>query len=326
LKTAREAVASDFARRGVEVAASSIVLTASTSEAYSLLFKLLCDPGNVVLVPRPSYPLLEHLAVLDSVALDHYPLEYQDGWRLDLDALRFRLRATDSAPVRAVVLVTPNNPTGSVATVAELAAVAALARDHEVALVSDEVFADYPLSIPACGSALSQREALTFTLGGLSKSIGLPQVKLGWIGVSGPERLVSDAMERLETICDTYLSVSTPVQAAARDLMQAGASVRYQILERVRANLERLLAEATAFPSCSVLKVEAGWYAVLQVPRIGSEEAIVLDLLDTTGVLVHPGYFYDFDREAFLVVSLLPETAVFAWAVRALFSRIGGRR
>ena len=323
-QAAREAVSADFARRGVTVAPSCIVLTASTSEAYSLLFKLLCNAGDVVLVPKPSYPLLEHLTALDAVELEHYPLEYHQGWRIDLDAVRRRLRAARSAPLRAIVLVTPNNPTGSVVTEAELTALSALAREHEVALISDEVFSDYAIAVPECGSALRQRDALTFALGGLSKSVGLPQVKLAWIGVGGPATLVSDAMERLETICDAYLSVSTPVQAAAGALMQAGAPVRHQIIERVRENFERLSAEAAAFPSCSVLKIDAGWYAVLQVPRLDSEEAMVLDLLEKTGVLVHPGYFYDFDREAFLVVSLLPETAVFAWAVRALFDRIGG--
>ena len=324
-QAAREAVSADFARRGVTVAPSCIVLTASTSEAYSLLFKLLCNAGDVVLVPKPSYPLLEHLTALDAVELEHYPLEYHQGWSIDLDAVRRRLRAARSAPLRAIVLVTPNNPTGSVVTEAELTALSALAREHEVALISDEVFSDYTFAISECGSALRQQDALTFALGGLSKSVGLPQVKLGWIGVGGPATLVSDAMERLETICDAYLSVSTPVQASAGALMQAGAPVRHQILDRVRENFERLSVEAAAFPSCSVLKIDAGWYAVLQVPRLDSEEAIVLDLLETTGVLVHPGYFYDFDREAFLVVSLLPETAVFAWAVRALLERIGGR-
>jgi aspartate/methionine/tyrosine aminotransferase len=289
-----------------------------------LLFKLLCDPGDVVLVPKPSYPLLDHLTALDGVELEHYALEYHHGWTIDLDAVRRRLRAEGSAPVRAIVLVTPNNPTGSVARPPELAALSELALERDVALISDEVFADYPIGIPECGSALRQPNALTFSLGGLSKSVGLPQVKLGWMGVGGPDALVDNAMDRLETICDAYLSVSTPVQSAAGALMLAAAPVRHQILERVRENVERLSAEAAAFPSCSVLNVEAGWYAVLRVPRLSSEEALVLDLLETTGVLVHPGYFYDFEREAYLVVSLLPETAVFAWAVRALFGRIGG--
>ena len=322
--SAREAVSSEFARRDVTVSPSRIVLTASTSEAYSLLFKLLCDPGDVVLVPNPSYPLLDHLTALDGIALEHYPLEYQRGWSIDVDAVRRRLGAAGSPPVRAIVVVTPNNPTGSVASASELAALSEVARDRDVSLISDEVFADYPIGIPECGSALRQPNALTFALGGLSKSVGLPQVKLGWMGVGGPAALVDEAMERLETICDAYLSVSTPVQSAAGALMRAAVPVRHQILQRVRENVERLSTEAAAFPSCSVLTVEAGWYAVLRVPRLRGEEAIVLDLLETTGVLVHPGYFYDFEREAYLVISLLPETAVFAWAVRALFERIGG--
>ena len=172
----------------------------------------------------------------------------------------------------------------------------------------------------------SVEKALTFALGGLSKSAGLPQVKLGWIAVGGPVRLVGDALERLETICDAYLSVATPVQVAAPDLLAAGASVRAQILERVRQNLARLTAIAAASPECAVLPVEAGWYAVVQVPAVESEDAIVLDLLEQTGVLVHPGYFFDFEREAFLVVSLLPDPHVFASAAQALFAQIGTRR
>ena len=167
---------------------------------------------------------------------------------------------------------------------------------------------------------------LTFALGGLSKSVGLPQLKLGWMGVGGPNDTVSDAMERLETICDAYLSVSTPVQVAAPELLKTGAHVRAQIQRRVRSNFAALVDIASAYPSCSVLPAEAGWYAVVQVPAIESEESLVLDLLERTGILVHPGYFFDFEREAFLVISLLPETSSFVSALQTLFHEIGQRR
>ena len=319
---ARQAVSQDFARRGLSVPTARIVLTASTSEAYSLLFKLLCDPGDAVLAPRPSYPLIEHLTELDAVSLEHYHLEFHGRWELDVEELRACVR---SARARAIIMISPNNPTGSVVSDAELDAVAMMANEHGLALISDEVFADYPIAGPTPSSALRQDKALTFALGGLSKSVGLPQLKLGWIAVSGPDATVADAMDRLETICDAYLSVSTPVQTAAADLLAAGATVRDQIQERVRANYARLTAMASANPACAVMPAEAGWYAVVQIPAIASEETIVLDLLENAGVLVHPGYFFDFAREAFLIVSLLPEPAVFISAVEALLRQIGVR-
>lgn len=323
LLSARQAVSEDFARRGLSLSATRTVLTASTSEAYSLLFKLLCDPGDAVLAPRPSYPLIEHLADLDGVSIEHYRLEFHGRWELDLQELREK---AGLERMRAIIMINPNNPTGSVVTGAELDAMAAIAHQHDLALISDEVFADYPIAGPPPDSAIRQQTALTFALGGLSKSVGLPQVKLGWMAVGGPPALVADALERLETLCDAYLSVSTPVQAAAPDLLNAGASVRIQIQERVRGNFTRLRALSSANPACAVLPVEAGWYAVVQVPALASEEAIVLELLEQTGVLVHPGYFFDFEREAFVVISLLPEPEVFAAAVQTLFDRMGPRQ
>ena len=321
--TARQAVSDDFARRGLSVPANRIVLTASTSEAYSLLFKLLCDPGDAVLAPRPSYPLVEHLTELDGVLLHHYSLEFHGRWELDVDGLRQKAR---SERMRAIIMINPNNPTGSLVASHELDAVASIAREHGLALISDEVFADYPIMRDAGGSVLGQDTALTFVLGGLSKSAGLPQMKLGWIAVGGPAALVANALERLEIICDAYLSVSTPVQVAAADLFMTGGAVRTQIQQRVKANYTQLAALGTEHPACSVLPCEAGWYAVVQIPATDAEEAITVDLLEQAGVLVHPGYFFDFEREAFLVLSLLPETEVFATGVHALFHRIGSRR
>jgi alanine-synthesizing transaminase len=323
MPSARLAVSRDFARRGVPVAPDRIVLTASTSEAYSLLFKLLCDPGDAVLAPRPSYPLVEHLTELDGVSLEQYSLQFHGRWELDLEGLREKAR---SRKVRVIIMVNPNNPTGSVVANDELDAVASIAREYGLAIISDEVFAEYPIADLQPASALQKPTALTFVLGGLSKSIGLPQVKLGWIAVSGEASVVSDAMDRLETICDAYLSVSTPVQVAASELLSAGASLRAQIQRRVRDNYSQLVTVAAAHPACAVMPVEAGWYAVVQVPAVASEDTIVVDLLEQTGVLVHPGYFFDFDREAFLVVSLLPEPQVFASGTRMLFDQIGARR
>ncbi len=326
LRSAREAVAGDFLRRGSAVKSSRVVLTASTSDAYSLLFKLLCDPGDVVLAPRPSYPLVEHLTELDGVVLDHYGLEFHGQWAIDVHALHEKLSAPAGKRIRAIVVISPNNPTGSVVNDAELDALAVLARDHDLALIADEVFADYPLSGLPPASVLRQQTALTFSLGGLSKSVGLPQVKLGWMAIGGPSALVEEAMDRLEMICDAYLSVSTPVQVAVPNLLKSGAAVRTQIQQRVRENLASLRDMASACPGCSVMPAEAGWYAVMQVPAVKSEEMIVLDVLDRTGVLVHPGYFYDFEREAFLVMSLLPESGAFASAVQTLLSEIGRLR
>jgi aspartate/methionine/tyrosine aminotransferase len=322
LRSARQAVADDYARRGIGMPWNRIVLTASTSEAYSLLFKLLCDPGDTVVAPRPSYPLIEHLTELDGVLLDHYGLEFHGRWAIDIHALREKLAAPGKR-IRAIIMISPNNPTGSVVGDTELDAIRSLAHEHHLALIADEVFADYALSGSPPVSVLRQQTALTFALGGLSKSVGLPQVKLGWVGIGGPPGLVDEAMERLETISDAYLSVSTPVQIAAADLLKSGAAVRTQIQQRVRRNFACLADAVSAYPACSVLPVEAGWYAVLQVPAFKSEEMIVLDVLDRTGILVHPGYFFDFDREAFLVISLLPEAGLFADAVGTLLAEVG---
>ena len=326
LRSAREAVSADFGRRGILLPPDRIVLTTSTSEAYSLLFKLLCDPGDTVFAPRPSYPLVEHLTGLDAVSLEHFNLEYHGRWAVDVEGLKQSLPAQRHGRTRAIIMISPNNPTGSTFTTVELEAIAALAREHRLALISDEVFADYSLSGAACPTALSQHEVLTFVLGGLSKSIGLPQAKLGWIGVGGPDEEVAEALDRLETICDAYLSVSTVVQVAAPNVLKRGADVRGQIQRRIRDNFALLVEIACVYPSCSVLPAEAGWSAIIQVPSVRSEETLVLELLERTGILVHPGYFFDFEREAFLVISLLPETASFSSALHVLFGEIGRLR
>jgi aspartate/methionine/tyrosine aminotransferase len=321
LADARNAIARDYARRGLDVPAEHIVLTASTSEAYSLLFKLLCEPsGDAVLVPVPSYPLFDHLTRLDGVRPIPYRLEYHCRWTLDTEHLHDVWDDT----VRAVLAVTPNNPTGSCLDAGEMAALTDSAFARGAALILDEVFADYPLTAdPALVPSLPGR-GLAFRLGGLSKSVGLPQVKLGWIAVEGEADRVREALDRLELICDTYLSVSTQVQLAAPALLESGASVRAGILARVRENYHRLRTLATLHPAVNVLHAEGGWSAVVRVPARMPEEELVLRLIEADGVLVHPGFFFDFAHEAFLVVSLLPASSTFAEGVRRLLERVDG--
>jgi aspartate/methionine/tyrosine aminotransferase len=318
LRSAREAVASDFARRGYEVSPERIALTASTSEAYALLFKLLCDPGDAVLVPRPSYPLFDHLTLLESIEPRPYRLEYHGTWRVDFDSVQ---RALDDR-VKALLIVSPNNPTGSFLHPADRDGVAALCVSRDIALIGDEVFTDYPLQPPADrASVLDVTEGVVFSLGGLSKSAGLPQVKLGWMAVAGPDRKVDPVMQAYEMIADTYLSVSTPVQVAAPSLIVRGAEIRAQIASRVRRNLDALAAAAAAAPAVTLLPVEGGWSAVLRVPAYRSEEALVIELLVQDHVLVHPGFFFDFEHEAFVVVSLLVEPARFDAGVASVLGR-----
>jgi len=313
LPAAREAVAAYYAERGERVDPARVLLTASTSEGYAYLFKLLADPGDEVLVPRPSYPLFDFLAELDSVRVTHYPLVYEGGWRIDFDALRHAL----TPRTRAIVVVNPNNPTGSFLKQDELDELIRICRDRDLAVVSDEVFSDYAFDDDSRRvRTLSQTDnVLTFSMSGLSKVVGLPQLKLGWMVLSGPDSVRREAFERLEFIADTYLSVSTPVQWAAAGLLALRQGIQGQIQRRVRRNLEHLRATFRAESAVRVLNVEGGWYATLQVPRTRSEEDWALTLLDGHGVLVQPGFFYDFETEAFLVVSLLTPEAIFSEAI-----------
>jgi hypothetical protein len=318
LASARQAIADEISRSGRTVDPARVVLTASTSEAYSFLFKLLCNPGDQVLVPVPSYPLFEHLTRLELVEVRPYPLEYHGAWSIDRDAVE----AAITPRTRAVLVVSPNNPTGSVLTRGDLSLLARVCASRRLALIGDEVFCDYLLDArPDAARVLDQDEALTFSLGGLSKSAGLPQLKLGWMVAGGPAPLVDAALARLEIICDAFLSVSTPVQQAAGALLAAGRQVRGLILDRVQRNLQALHALVLQEPSCSVHRVEGGWSAVIRVPATRAEERLVLDLLEQDHVLAHPGYFFDFPHEAFVIVSLLPEPAEFRNGVARLLAR-----
>jgi alanine-synthesizing transaminase len=304
LLSAREAVAGYYGN----VPASRILLTASTSEAYAYLFKLLCDPGDEILSPRPSYPLFEFLAGLESVRVVQYPLRYDGVWHIDFDALQRAI----TPRTRAIVVVNPNNPTGSFLKREEWSRLQELG----IPILSDEVFCDYSFAPDdsRVRTLTDASEVLTFSMSGLSKIAGLPQMKLGWIVASGPGH--EAALDRLELIADTYLSVATPVQIALPRLLEASKTVREQILTRTRTNLE-LLRRSTV-----PLHLEGGWYATLQVPRTKSEEGWAVELLERRDVLVQPGFYFDFESEAFLVLSLLTTPDVFAEGLRRLLEEI----
>ena len=316
---ARDAVSAYYAARGHAVPTERILLTASTSEAYAYLFKLLANAGDEVLVPHPSYPLFEFLADMESVKVRPYPLVYHGAWSIDSQALEAAL----TPRTRAVVLVNPNNPTGSYVKRGELRSLTALCAQRGIALISDEVFADYALTEDAdrVATLAGVEECLAFAMSGLSKVAGLPQMKLGWMVVTGPPALRAEAWEKLEWIADTYLSVSTPVQCAAARLLAAGEAVQRQIRERASANLA--FARTTlAGTAANILAVEGGWYITLQVPRIHSEEEWTLGLLERADVLVQPGFFYDFEMEAFLVVSLLTAPEIFREGLTRLVAEV----
>lgn len=327
LLRAREAVAAEYSRRGFEIGSERIFLTASSSESYSFLFKLLCDPGDSVAAPEPSYPLLEYLAGLEAVVRAPYRLRRRPddgGWRLDAAEVE---RALDEN-ARAVLLVQPNNPTGTLLSRRELARVDRLAESRGAALISDEVFLDYARpgdpgsAVPA---AAAGTRTLAFSLGGLSKSCGLPQMKLGWIAVGGEEIRAREAMERLEHIADAYLSVGTPVQAALPALFGLGRRAAGRIRERVGANREALSSLLSEAPPESGVRLEAsegGWSAVVELPDGIDETRFVVDLLREDGVLVHPGWFFDFPVGPVIVLSLLPEPHVFLEGVLKITARM----
>src|ERR1700693_914905 len=304
---------------GGKVDAGRILLTASTSEAYALLFKLLADPGDEILVPRPSYPLFDFLAALESVRVVEYPLVNHAGWAIDFDALARKI----TPRTRAIVVVNPNNPTGSYLKKSELSELTGLCRRYALAILSDEVFSDYALAEDPrrVSSLVNLDEVLTFSLSGLSKLVGLPQLKLGWIAASGPAQARQEALERLELIADTYLSVGTPVQWAAAPLLALRESMQGQILQRVRENFAYLGSQIGRDSPWRVLEPEGGWYAVIQAPRIHTEEDWVLTLLDEDHVLVQPGFFFDFESEAFLVASLLTPPEIFQEGIRRILAR-----
>ncbi len=313
MQSAREAVARYYREKGAEVHPERIVLTASTSEAYSFLFKLLCDPGDAVLVPEPSYPLFGYLTALEGVRAVPYALRFDGEWHLDAAAL------PDEPRAKAVLVVNPGNPTGAFLKAAEREALAEACRKRGLALVSDEVFADFA-SAPdprRVETVAAHDDVLTFTLSGLSKVAGLPQMKLGWCAVTGPQAEADAAVDRLELIADNYLSVSTPVQVAADALLASRHIFQRALAERLERNRAALTSLHASNAPWDALPAEGGWSAIVRVPRSRSEDEWALALLER-GVLVHPGYFFDFPEGAHLVVSLLPPDDVFAEGARRL--------
>jgi alanine-synthesizing transaminase len=317
LTSAREAVAAYYhAEHGeADVDPEALILTTSTSEGYSYVFRLLCNPDDEVLVPKPSYPLFEFLADLQDVSLTPYPLLYDHGWQIDFPSLS---RAV-SSPTRAVVVVHPNNPTGSYVSSGERSQLNSLCREHGLALIVDEVFLDYPHHGIRRPSFVRNPDVLSFTLSGVSKISGLPQMKLAWVAVSGPAEAVSAAMARLEIIADTYLSMNAPVQLAAPTLLDQRKNIQLSLLERVRMNLIELDRQLAEQKASQRLQVEGGWYAVLRVPVTRSDEDLAIDLLRRALVLVHPGHFYDFSGDGYLVLSLLTPIADFREGTKRMF-------
>jgi aspartate/methionine/tyrosine aminotransferase len=301
LRSAREAVAEYYRCGGEHVNPDHVVLTTSTSEGYSYIFRLLANPGDEVLVPKPSYPLFDFLAELQDVKLVGYPLLYDHGWQIDWSSLEQAV----SPQTRALVVVHPNNPTGSYVSAGERARLNQLCAEQELRLIVDEVFLDYALGGLRHPSFAANDGALTFTLSGISKISALPQMKLAWIVVSGPEADVDAAVQRLEVIADTYLSLNAPIQLAAGTLLEQRKEIQPQLMRRVRANLAELDRQLARQKSGARLEVDGGWYAVLRVPATQSDEDLAIALLQQTGSMVHPGHFYDFPRDGYLVISLI---------------------
>ena len=324
LETARQAVAAYYRGIGCEPASDRLFLTAGTSEAYSVLFKLLGDPGDEILIPRPGYPLLTYLARFEGLRPFSYPLRYDEvqGWDFDPDVLE----ALITSRTRAIVVVSPNNPTGSYLRQKALAALDRVCSRNHLALIVDEVFSDFVAEEAPpdrVETALNRTAALTFVLNGFSKLLALPQMKLGWIAVSGESGRVRAARSRLETLLDFYLSVGTPIQLAAPAMLRLRGKIQPRIQSRLSENHRYLKTETDSVLNCRVLRREGGWYAVIDIADAVTDEDRALQLLNLDNTLIHPGYFYDFHREGFVVVSLLPPPKIFAAGLDRLIVRFG---
>ncbi len=316
LLTAREAVVGYYADRGDRVAASDMLLTTSTSEAYSFVFRTLCNPGDEVLIPTPSYPLFDLLADVQDVRLVRYPLIYDHGWQIDFHALEAAL----TIRTRAIIVVHPNNPTGHFTKAEERSRLNQICAGRQIAAIADEVFLDFALSAEPRSNWVASSDALTFTMSGLSKMCGLPQMKVAWLAVSGPKDLKTQALDRLEVIADTYLSMNAPIQHAIPLFLEQRHEFQRQLMSRVRENLAELDRQLAAQKACSRLELEGGWYVVLRVPATRTDEEVALDLIEKKGVYVHPGHLYDFPRDGYLIVSLIAPEQEFAEGVKRLVS------
>jgi aspartate/methionine/tyrosine aminotransferase len=313
---ARQAVVEYYAAHGVNMPAASVLLTTGTSEAYSHAFRLLCNAADEALISTPGYPLLDYLADINDVRLVRYPLFYDHGWQINLQQLQRRI----TAKTRAIIVVHSGNPTGQFVSPAEREELAALCVRHDLVLVADEVFLDFPIDAAQPQTFANQADALTFTLGGLSKMCGLPQVKFAWIAVTGPDSLKQDALARLEVIADSYLSMNAAVQLAAPALMQQRFSFGEQVRARIHDNLAELDRQLAASTQCTRLEAQGGWSVILRAPVLADGEETAVRLLETHGVLVQPGHFYDLPGDACFVVSLLTQTGEFAEGIRRFLS------
>jgi alanine-synthesizing transaminase len=316
LESARRAVAGYYADRGENVSIEDIVLTTSTSEGYSYIFRTLCDPGDELLIPSPSYPLFDFLADIQDVSLVRYPLLYDHGWQIDFHSLEQAI----TPRTRGVIVVNPNNPTGNFVKSAEIAKLNAICSARELAIIADEVFLDFALDGDRPASFAANRGAPTFTLSGLSKICGLPQMKAAWLSVSGPQTWKSEALARLEVITDTYLSVNAPVQLAIPRFLEPRHSFQEQVISRIRRNLGELDRQLATQKAVSRLKVEGGWSAVLRVPATRPSDELAVELLKSEGISIHPGHFYEFPSVGHLVLSLLAIETKFSTGVARLIA------
>jgi alanine-synthesizing transaminase len=317
LESARKAVSGYYATRGYRININDLLLTTSTSEAYSFVFRLLGNPGDELLIPTPSYPLFDFLADINDIKLIRYPLFYDHGWHIDLYALKQAI----TPRTKGVIVVHPNNPTGHFTKPEEMDQLNDLCSTNQMAIIADEVFLDFTLGA-AEKSFVANTGALTFTMSGISKISGLPQMKFAWLAVSGPQEMKREALARLEMIADTYLSMNAPIQIAAPLLLQQRAAFQHQVMARVRGNLSELDSQLAGKSQVSRLKVEAGWYAVLRVPATRSDEELAIDLLEKHEVYVHPGHFYDFPGEGYMVVSLITPEQDFSEGLRRVLSTL----
>lgn len=318
LRSARESIAAYYAAREIVVTIDDMILTTSTSEAYSFAFRVLCNPGDEILIPEPSYPLFAFLADIQDVALVRYPLAYDYGWQINFQALEKAI----TPRTRAVIVVHPNNPTGQFVKEQEIAELNRVCATHDLAIIADEVFLDFALDGKSRLSFAANAAALTFTTSGLSKISGLPQMKAAWLIINGPERLRSEALARLEVIADTYLSMNAPVQLALPALLEQRNSFQKQLLARIRRNLAELDRQLALQKSCTRLMVEGGWYAVVRVPATRSDEELAIELLERKGVYIHPGHFYDFLADGFLVFGLITREEEFQAGIKLFLSTL----
>jgi alanine-synthesizing transaminase len=316
LEIARRAIAGYYHERGGSVSSEQIILTTSTSEAYTYVFRALCNPGDELLIPQPSYPLFDFLADIQDVKLLRYPLVYDHGWQLDFHAMQ----RTITARTRGIIVVNPNNPTGHFVRAEELERLNEICAQRQMALIADEVFLDFALEANKALSLAGHENALTFTMSGLSKISGLPQMKVAWLTTSGPVELKKQALARLEVIADAYLSPNAPVQLALPTLLQQRHGFQKQAMARVRNNLAELDRQLAAQQCCGRLQVEGGWYAVLRVPATRTAEDLAIALLESQDVYLYPGHFFDFAADGFLVISLIAQNEHFREAVKRLLS------